>query len=175
MAAGNTASAAVTTTDRVLIERDTDKAKPTELGEDIDGALTGTPDLYRSGTYRFDNLETAGLRNVNGADTWVVYGYKVRVSDPRVAENELFRAKYHLTGAGYRENSDLTGDNKLVEPTSSSSFWRRWPTTAPRPTAWRPTTPTSFTRRHRTTTTRRRIWCWTRTATGSLTLTARCR
>lgn len=41
-AAGNTASAAVTTTDRVLIERDTDKTKPTELGEDIDGALTGT-------------------------------------------------------------------------------------------------------------------------------------
>ena len=115
-AAGNTASAAVTTTDRVLIERDTDKTKPTELGEDIDGALTGTPDLYRSGTYRFDNLETAGLRNVNGTDTWVAYGYKVRVSDPRVTENELFRAKYHLTGAGYRENSDLAGDNKLVEP-----------------------------------------------------------
>ena len=115
-AAGNTASAAVTTTDRVLIERDTDKTKPTELGEDIDGALTGTPDLYRSGTYRFDNLKTAGLRNVNGTDTWVAYGYKVRVSDPRVTENELFRAKYHLTGAGYRENSDLAGDNKLVEP-----------------------------------------------------------
>ena len=115
-AAGNTASAAVTTTDRVLIERDTDKTKPTELGEDIDGALTGTPDLYRSGTYRFDNLETAGLRNVNGTDTWVAYGYKVRVSDPRVTENELFRAKYHPTGAGYRENSDLAGDNKLVEP-----------------------------------------------------------
>lgn len=115
-AAGNTASVAVTTTDRVLMERGTEKTKPTELGEDIDGALTGTPDLYRSGTYRFDNLETAGLRNVNGTDTWVAYGYKVRVSDPRVTENELFRAKYHLTGAGYRENSDLAGDNKLVEP-----------------------------------------------------------
>ncbi|MFR1167025.1 MAG: hypothetical protein ACLSDQ_05095 [Adlercreutzia equolifaciens] len=38
------------------------------------------------------------------------------MSDPRVTENELFRAKYHLTGAGYRENSDLAGDNKLVEP-----------------------------------------------------------
>ena len=115
-AAGNTASVAVTTTDRMLMERGTEKTKPTELGEDIDGTLTGTPDLYRSGTYRFDNLETAGLRNVNGTDTWVVYGYKVRVSDPRVTENELFRAKYHLTGAGYRENSDLAGDNKLVEP-----------------------------------------------------------
>lgn len=166
----------MTTTDRVLIERDTDKAKPTELGEDIDGALTGTPDLYRSGTYRFDNLETAGLRNVNGADTWVVYGYKVRVSDPRVAENELFRAKYHLTGAGYRENSDLTGDNKLVEPDEFiillETVGRR---RAPRPTAWRPTSPTSLRSRHRTTTDQTPIWCWTRTATRSLTLTARCR
>ena len=114
-AADNTASVAVTTTDRVLMERGTEKTKPTELGEDIDGALTGTPDLHRSGTYRFDNLETAGLRNVNGTDTWVAYGYKVRVSDPRVTENELFRAKYQVTGAGYRENSDLTDDNKLVE------------------------------------------------------------
>lgn len=99
MAADNTASVAVTTTDRVLMERGTEKTKPTELGEDIDGALTGTPDLHRSGTYRFDNLETAGLRNVNGTDTWVAYGYKVRVSDPRVTENELFRAKYQVTGA----------------------------------------------------------------------------
>ena len=46
----------------------------------------------------------------------MAYGYKVRVSDPRVTENELFRAKYQVTGAGYRENSDLTDDNKLVEP-----------------------------------------------------------
>ena len=38
------------------------------------------------------------------------------MSDPRVTENELFRAKYQVTGAGYRENSDLTDDNKLVEP-----------------------------------------------------------
>ncbi|WP_418994347.1 SdrD B-like domain-containing protein [Adlercreutzia equolifaciens] len=115
-AAGGTASKAVTTTDHVLMERGTAKAKPTALGEDIVDVLTDTPDLYRSGTYRFDNLETAGLRTVNGTDQWVVYGYKVRVSDPRVTENELFKAKYQLTGAGYRENSDLTGDNALVEP-----------------------------------------------------------
>lgn len=59
-AADNTASVAVTTTDRVLMERGTEKTKPTELGEDIDGALTGTPDLHRSGTYRFDNLRDGG-------------------------------------------------------------------------------------------------------------------
>lgn len=92
-AADNTASVAVTTTDRVLMERGTEKTKPTELGEDIDGALTGTPDLHRSGTYRFDNLETAGLRNVNGTDTWVAYGYKVLRERPARHRKTSFSAR----------------------------------------------------------------------------------
>lgn len=102
-----------TTTDRVMIEQATGKtALDLAVGEDLVAVSGNRNDLYRSGTYSFDDLETSGLV---GTD-WVVYGYKVRVSDPRVTENELFKAKYQVTGAGYRENSDLAGDNNLVEP-----------------------------------------------------------
>ncbi len=123
-AAGNTASVAVHHDRPRSSSAIPTRRSPPSSARTSTRALTGTPDLYRSGTYRFDNLETAGLRNVNGTDTWVAYGYKVRVSDPRVTENELFRAKYHLTGAGYRE-PDLAGDNKLVEPDEYISLRRR--------------------------------------------------
>lgn len=135
--------------------------------------LTDTPDLYRSGTYRFDDLETAGLRTVNGTDQWVVYGYKVRVSDPRVTENELFKAKYQLTGAGYRENSDLTGDNALVEPDEYIVLLETVAEDGTTPTGSSPTSRTLSTRRRRTTTTRRRTWSSTRTANRSWMRTTR--
>ncbi len=73
-------------------------------------------ELWRSGTYSFDNLETAGVREGN----WVLYGYKVRVTDPRVTSGSYLKAKQRVKAdedgnvIDYTQDSDLYADNALV-------------------------------------------------------------
>ena len=86
-------------------------------------------DLWRHGTYEFDNLETSGVVG----DQWVVYGYKVRVSDSRVTNGSVLKAKNRVAtkanpaydgtdplvpatiDVSYTEDSDLFSDNALVD------------------------------------------------------------
>lgn len=83
-----------------------------KLGEHLSGA-----DLWRQGTYSFDKLETAGV--VDGK--WVVYGYKVRISDARVARGQVLKAKNRVTAnesgdaVDWAEDSDLFGNNYAVD------------------------------------------------------------
>ncbi len=86
------------------------------LGEYIQGT-----DLYRSGTYEFDKLETSGVVTVNGTEQWVVYGYKVKVTDPRVTRGQVLKAKCRVTvneegdDVAYTQDSDLFGTNYAVD------------------------------------------------------------
>ncbi len=99
-----------TTTGRVLTRKGLDKDYELAVGESLEANGTSF-DLYREGTYSFENLDASTMRDDG---TWVVYGYKVDVTDQRVTTDELFRSKYQVAGATYTENSDLTEGKSLT-------------------------------------------------------------
>ena len=88
------------------------------------GQSLGATGTMQDGYYRFADLATMGLvyldaaGNVDpdGAETKVVFGYKVKVTDRQVVSGQLLKSKLNVKGLGldYTTDSDLQRTNYLT-------------------------------------------------------------